>query len=90
MQTVFLGSESLGVSELVLGCMALTSFYSAKLRDEAINVIEQAAEKGAILLDKANNYVYPDFFLLLTLRSPIICQKKSSHMQSPKSDAKTF
>lgn len=77
MKTVELGGQGLKVSEVGFGCMSLTTAYQKKLPDEEIRkMLEATYEKGINLWDTANFYVFPDFWRLLKLRSPIVCQEE--------------
>jgi len=77
MRTVALGTQGLEVSELGYGCMGLTSFYGAKLPDDAVvAMLKKVLENGVNFWDTANVYVYFDYWRLLSLKSPIVCQEE--------------
>jgi len=56
MQTRSLGSESLTVSALGLGCMGMSEFYGAADDAESITVIRHALDSGCFFLDTADMY----------------------------------
>lgn len=77
MKSIALGTQGLHVPAVGLGCMGLTSFYGTKLPDDqVISFLSKAAEKGAIFWDTANSYVYTDWWRLLRLQSPLVCQEE--------------
>ncbi|MBD0344332.1 MAG: aldo/keto reductase [Coleofasciculus sp. Co-bin14] len=51
-----LGSQGLTVSELGLGCMGMSEFYSSRDEAESIATIHRALELGVTLLDTADMY----------------------------------
>jgi aryl-alcohol dehydrogenase-like predicted oxidoreductase len=51
-----LGNQGLMVSELGLGCMGMSEFYSGRDDDEAIATIHYALDLGATFLDTADMY----------------------------------
>jgi aryl-alcohol dehydrogenase-like predicted oxidoreductase len=51
-----LGSQGLTVSELGLGCMGMSEFYSGRDEAESIATIHRALELGVTLLDTADMY----------------------------------
>ncbi len=56
MKTRKLGSQGLTVSELGLGCMGMSEFYSGGDEAESIATIHRAIELGVTLLDTADMY----------------------------------
>ncbi|MDP9303551.1 MAG: aldo/keto reductase [Actinomycetota bacterium] len=56
MNTRTLGSESLEVSELGLGCMGMSEFYGTHDEGEAIATIHRALDLGVKFLDTADMY----------------------------------
>jgi aryl-alcohol dehydrogenase-like predicted oxidoreductase len=56
MKTRKLGHQELIVSELGLGCMGMSEFYSGRDEDEAIATIHRALELGVTFLDTADMY----------------------------------
>ena len=77
MKTVKLGSQGLEVSELGYGCMGLTTAYGPKKSDdEIVKLLKKVYECGVNFWDTANLYVYPDFWRLLSFRSPLVCQEE--------------
>lgn len=56
MKTRTLGSQGLTVSELGLGCMGMSEFYSGGDEAESIATIHRALELGVTLLDTADMY----------------------------------
>jgi aryl-alcohol dehydrogenase-like predicted oxidoreductase len=56
MQTRFLGSDKLTVSELGLGCMGMSEFYGAGDDTESVAVIHRALDAGCFFLDTADAY----------------------------------
>jgi aryl-alcohol dehydrogenase-like predicted oxidoreductase len=56
MKTRKLGHQGLIVSELGLGCMGMSEFYSGRDEDEAIATIHRALELGVTFLDTADMY----------------------------------
>ncbi|HEY9646538.1 MAG TPA: aldo/keto reductase [Chroococcidiopsis sp.] len=56
MQTRKLGNQGLVVSELGLGCMGMSEFYSGRDEQEAIATIHRALELGVTFLDTADMY----------------------------------
>ena len=56
MQMRNLGSQGLMVSELGLGCMAMSEFYGTPDEDESIATIHRAIELGVTFLDTADMY----------------------------------
>eukprot|EP00188_Purpureofilum_apyrenoidigerum_P000968 Plantae.Rhodophyta-Purpureofilum_apyrenoidigerum.ctg14940.p1 GENE.Plantae.Rhodophyta-Purpureofilum_apyrenoidigerum.ctg14940~~Plantae.Rhodophyta-Purpureofilum_apyrenoidigerum.ctg14940.p1 ORF type:complete len:394 (+),score=93.90 Plantae.Rhodophyta-Purpureofilum_apyrenoidigerum.ctg14940:81-1184(+) len=74
---IALGKQGLEVSELGYGCMGLTTAYGSKLtRDEVVTMLKVVYENGVSFWDTANLYVFPDFWRVLSLRSPIVCQEE--------------
>jgi aryl-alcohol dehydrogenase-like predicted oxidoreductase len=72
-----LGSQGLEVSKLGYGCMGLTTAYGNKLEDEQIvSILEAVYANGVNFWDTANLYIYPDFWRLLKLQSPLVCQEE--------------
>jgi aryl-alcohol dehydrogenase-like predicted oxidoreductase len=51
-----LGNQGLSVSELGLGCMGMSEFYSGRDDDEAIATIHHALDLGVAFLDTADMY----------------------------------
>jgi aryl-alcohol dehydrogenase-like predicted oxidoreductase len=56
MKTRKLGRQGLTVSELGLGCMGMSEFYSGRDEAESIATIHRALELGVTLLDTADMY----------------------------------
>jgi aryl-alcohol dehydrogenase-like predicted oxidoreductase len=56
MKTRKLGSQGLIVSELGLGCMGMSEFYSGRDEAESIATIHLALDRGITLLDTADMY----------------------------------
>ncbi len=56
MKTRKLGNQGLVVSELGLGCMGMSEFYSGRDEQEAIATIGRALDLGVTLLDTADMY----------------------------------
>jgi aryl-alcohol dehydrogenase-like predicted oxidoreductase len=56
MKTRKLGNQGLVVSELGLGCMGMSEFYSGRDEGEAIATLHRAIEMGVIFLDTADMY----------------------------------
>jgi aryl-alcohol dehydrogenase-like predicted oxidoreductase len=56
MKTRKLGNQGLVVSELGLGCMGMSEFYSGRDEQEAIATIHRALDLGITLLDTADMY----------------------------------
>jgi aryl-alcohol dehydrogenase-like predicted oxidoreductase len=56
MKTRRLGSQGLIVSELGLGCMGMSEFYSSWDDDEAIATIRHALNLGVTFLDTTDMY----------------------------------
>lgn len=72
-----LGSQGLTVSKLGYGCMGLTTAYGNKLPDtEIVSMLEIVYKNGVYFWDTANLYVYPDFWRIFKLRSPLVCQEE--------------
>jgi aryl-alcohol dehydrogenase-like predicted oxidoreductase len=56
MKTRKLGNQGLIVSELGLGCMGMSEFYSGRDEEEAIATLHRAIELGVTFLDTADMY----------------------------------
>ncbi|MFZ5850452.1 MAG: aldo/keto reductase [Actinomycetota bacterium] len=56
MRTRALGRQGLQVSELGLGCMGMSEFYTAVDADDPVTVIHRALDAGCIFLDTADMY----------------------------------
>jgi aryl-alcohol dehydrogenase-like predicted oxidoreductase len=56
MKTRKLGNQGLTVSELGLGCMGMSEFYSGRDEGEAIATLHRAIELGVTFLDTADMY----------------------------------
>ncbi|HET6386701.1 MAG TPA: aldo/keto reductase [Armatimonadota bacterium] len=56
MQKRKLGTQGLVVSEIGLGCMGMSDFYSGRDEDEAIATIHRALDLGVTFLDTADMY----------------------------------
>lgn len=56
MKTRKLGNQGLVVSELGLGCMGMSEFYSGRDEQESISTLHRAIELGVTLLDTADMY----------------------------------
>jgi len=56
MKTRALGNQGLTVSELGLGCMGMSEFYSGRDEQEAIATLHRALELGVTFLDTADMY----------------------------------
>ncbi len=56
MKTKKLGSQGLVVSELGLGCMGMSEFYSGRDEQESIATLHRALELGVTFLDTADMY----------------------------------
>ncbi|MBD1999137.1 aldo/keto reductase [Leptolyngbya sp. FACHB-541] len=56
MKTRKLGNQGLTVSELGLGCMGMSEFYSGRDEEEAIATLHRAIELGVTFLDTADMY----------------------------------
>jgi aryl-alcohol dehydrogenase-like predicted oxidoreductase len=55
-QTRYLGSQRLAVSELGLGCMGMSEFYGVGDESESTAVIRAALDRGCTFLDTADMY----------------------------------
>lgn len=56
MKTRKLGNQGLVVSELGLGCMGMSEFYSGRDEQESISTLHRAIELGVTFLDTADMY----------------------------------
>ncbi|NJR65330.1 MAG: aldo/keto reductase, partial [Leptolyngbyaceae cyanobacterium CRU_2_3] len=56
MKTRKLGNQGLTVSELGLGCMGMSEFYSGRDDQEAIATLHHALDLGVTFLDTADMY----------------------------------
>ncbi|MBD2057939.1 aldo/keto reductase [Oculatella sp. FACHB-28] len=56
MKTRKLGNQGLTVSELGLGCMGMSEFYSGRDEEEAIATLHRAIELGVTFIDTADMY----------------------------------
>jgi aryl-alcohol dehydrogenase-like predicted oxidoreductase len=56
MKTRKLGNQGLIVSELGLGCMGMSEFYSGRDDEEAIATLHHALDHGVTFLDTADMY----------------------------------
>ncbi|RLQ97458.1 aldo/keto reductase [Falsibacillus albus] len=56
MKTKKLGNQGLEVSELGLGCMGMSEFYSGRNDEESLKTLDYALEQGINFLDTADMY----------------------------------
>jgi aryl-alcohol dehydrogenase-like predicted oxidoreductase len=56
MKTRALGKQGLVVSELGLGCMGMSEFYSGRDDAESVATIHRALDLGVTMLDTADMY----------------------------------